>query len=279
MPNAIVDVWASGDAYERYVGRWSRPVAREFLAWVDAPPAHRWLDVGCGTGALSAAVVESCAPASVWGVDRASPYVTFAARRVGSPRATFAVADAQTLPLPPAAVDVVVSGLVLNFIPRPEIAVREMKRVLRAGGVAAVYVWDYAGEMQFMRRFWDAANALDASAVALDEGRRFPICAPAALESLFGACGFEAVTVRSIDVATRFTDFDDYWTPFLGGQGPAPSYVAALGEADRVALRERIRASLPIERDGSIALTARAWAVKGTNGTNGAESDEGGRAC
>ena len=120
-----------------------------------------------------------------------------------------------------------------------------------------------ADRMQLMRHFWDAAVALDPEAGDLDEGRRFPICRPEALERLFAGAGLEDVAVRPIDVPTVFRDFDDYWSPFLGGQAPAPSYAMSLPEERRGALRERIRAGLPTADDGSIRLIARAWAVRG----------------
>jgi SAM-dependent methyltransferase len=257
-------VWASGDAYEPYVGRWSRPVARRFLAWLAAPPGAGWLDVGCGTGALTEEILAAAAPTHVLAVDASLSYVLFARRRVRDRRAAFAVADARSLPQPALSVDAVVSGLVLNFIPQPDVALAEMARVVRAGGVVAAYVWDYAERMQLMRYFWDAAVALDPQASALDEARRFPICHPAALEALFRGAGLQGVESRAVEVPTRFGDFDDYWRPFLGGQGPAPGYAMGLGEARRTALRERIRATLPIAADGSIDLVARAWAVRGT---------------
>ena len=159
----------------------------------------------------------------------------------------FEPGDAQALPLADRAVDVAVSGLALNFVPDPPRAVREMERVVRPGGTVALYLWDYAGEMQLMRRFWDAAVALDPEAGALDEGVRFPLCRPEALAALLQEAGLAAVEGRPIDVATVFRDFDDYWTPFLGGQGPAPGYCIGLAEQRRTALRERLRATLPVD--------------------------------
>ena len=263
MPTAAADVWASGDAYEPYVGRWSRLVAREFLAWLAVPPGAAWLDVGCGTGALTSVILADAAPARVEAVDPALPYLRFAETRVRDPRAIFVNADAQALPQPTQSIDAAVSALALNFIPDPQAAVAEMARVTAAGGVIAAYVWDYAGEMQLMRRFWDAAAALDPHAATLDEARRFPICHPAALESLFRGARLQNVETRAIDVTTRFADFDDYWRPFLGGQGPAPTYAMGLDEDRRATLRGRLRDTLPIAADGSIELIARAWAVRG----------------
>ena len=168
------DTWSSGNAYEPYVGRWSRLAAREFLRWLDAPESLRWLDVGCGTGALSEAIVARCSPDAVVGVDRSEEYLEYARARVTDPRVSFRLGDAQALPVKDREHDIVVSGLVLNFVPDLPAALAEMMRALSPGGTVAAYVWDYAGEMQMMRRFWDAAVALDPPALELDEGRRFP---------------------------------------------------------------------------------------------------------
>lgn len=127
----------------------------------------------------------------------------------------------------------------------------------------ALYVWDYAAGMELMRRFWDAAIALDPGALAFDEARESPICQPEPLRALFEEAGLSGVETRAIDLPTLFRDFDDYWTPFLGGQAPAPAYCMSLTEDARTRLRERLRASLPVRPDGSIPLVARAFAVRG----------------
>ena len=257
-------VW-DGAAYEGYIGRWSRVVAREFLSWLAAPHGERWLDVGCGTGALSEAILRDASPAEVVGCDPTAVMIPDVRRRISDQRATFQVADARSLPFADGRFDVVVSGLVLNFIPSPEQGLAEMVRVTQPGGAVAGYVWDYAGQMQLMRHFWDAAVALDPAALELDEGRRFPICQPDVLETLFRGAGLDDVIVRPIDIPTAFRDFDDYWSPFLGAAGPAANYATSLPEEHRSALRDRIRAGLPIAPDDSIPLSARAWAVRGTN--------------
>ena len=257
------DNWANGDLYEGYIGRWSRHVASEFIKWLAVPAGSRWLDVGCGTGALSQTILQLAAPTAIKGIDRSEGFIAFAKEQVNNGRVKFEVGDAENLTDESETFDAVVSGLVLNFIPHPDRALAEMKRVARAGGTVAVYVWDYAEGMQLIRHFFDAAIALDPKVIELDEGPRFPICRPEALRQLFESTGFKDVEVRAIEIPTVFRDFDDYWSPFLGGQGPAPSYAVSLGEEARAALRERIRAGLPIQPDGSIHLSARAWAVKG----------------
>ncbi len=257
-------VWASGTAYEAFMGRWSRLVAPAFLSWLDAAPGLDWLDVGCGTGMLTGAVLEGAAPASIVGVDPSAGFLELASAKVDDPRVSFKLGDASHLPVEDASVDVAIAGLVLNFVPDPAAGVAEMHRATRPGGRIAAYVWDYAGEMQMLRRFWDAAMALDPSTIELEQGRQFPICHPEALRDLFEAAGLREVETRAIDTPTRFADFDDYWSPFLGGQGPAPTYVASLDDRNRDALREHLRATLPTAPDGSIGLIARAWAVAGT---------------
>lgn len=257
------DVWASGEKYEPYVGRWSRLVAKEFLEWVNAPQGIRWLDVGSGSGALSRTILTLCDPSKVKGVDRSEGFVEYAQAKVLDPRATFETGDAQSLPVDDNEFGAAVSGLVLNFVPEPEKMVSEMRRAVVDGGIVALYVWDYADKMRFMRHFWDAAATLDPAAQELDEGPRFPVCNPNVLRELFQKVGLNDIETLPIDIETHFKDFDDYWNPFLGGQGPAPAYTMSLGEEKRAQLREKIREGLPFADDGSIPLIARAWGIKG----------------
>ena len=261
--NESKEVWASGDSYDPYVGRWSRLVAQEFIRWLALPENCQWLDVGCGTGALSQTILEMANPNRLRGIDRSESYLEFVRNRINDPRAEFEVGNAQMLPFESEIFDVAVSGLVLNFVPQPSQMIAEMARVVHRDGIIALYVWDYAGKMQMMRHFWNAVIALDATARDLDEGRRFPICNPDTLKKSFQNAGLLQVEVQPIDISTDFQDFNDYWAPFLGGQGPAPGYAMALNEEQRARLRQRIYNSLPFALDGSIPLTARAWAIKG----------------
>jgi SAM-dependent methyltransferase len=253
-------VWRSGGAYERYVGRWSRLVAHELLGRLDVETGARWLDVGCGTGALADTILRRDPTARVAGIDPSEGFVEHARARV---EGDFVVGDARALPFADDAFDVAVSGLVLNFVPEPERALEEMARVVRPGGAIAVYVWDYAEGMELIRSFFDAAIEVDPAAAEFDEGLRFALCRPEPLRRLLLAAGLMAVEVSAIDVPTVFSDFDDLWEPFLGGQGPAPAYASSLDEKARAALREELRGRLPVADDGSIALTARAWAAIG----------------
>ena len=257
----VSDTWERGSPYEQYVGRWSRQIAPMFLSWLKIPAGRRWLDVGCGTGALCATIVDRCSPSSVAGVEPSEGFLTTAKENLAG-RAALHQGSATAIPLDDASVDVAVSGLVLNFVPDPPAALLEMARVTSKGGTIAAYVWDYAARMELIRFFWDAAVELDPEAAKLDEGARFPLCRPEALERLFAGAELQEVDVKPIDIPTSFSDFDDYWRPFLGGQGPASAYAMSLGETARARLRDRIRERLPTEANGSIPLTARAWAAR-----------------
>jgi SAM-dependent methyltransferase len=259
--NHVSDTWERGSPYEQYVGRWSRQVAPLFLSWLNIPDGRRWLDVGCGTGALCAAIVDRCSPSSVTGVEPSEGFLKAAEENLAG-RAALYQGSATAIPLSDASVDVVVSGLVLNFVPNQRAALREMARVTGKGGTVAAYVWDYAGKMELMRYFWDVAVELDPGAAMMDEGVRFPMCHPESLEKLFASTGLEEIEVRAIDIPTLFANFDDYWQPFLGGQGPAPAYAMSLDETARARLRDRISERLPAGANGSISLTARAWAAR-----------------
>ena len=262
MSERLSDAWDRGSPYEQYIGRWSRLVAPEFLGWLDAPVGLDWLDIGCGTGALSAAILENCAPASVTGVEPSDGFREVAAGFLGK-RVRLLPGTASAIPVERESIDVAVSGLVFNFVPDEEAALGEMSAVCRAGGVVAAYVWDYAHGMQFLRAFWDAAVELDPGAAQLDEGVRFPVCREGALADRWRQHGLTNVSSEAIEIPTRFRDFDDFWEPFLGGQGPAPTYVASLDPDRRTELASLLRSRLAQGADGSISLSARAWAVKG----------------
>ena len=140
------EFWAAGALYEPYVGRWSRLVAKELLRWLLLPIKKDWLDMGCGTGALTQTILEDGRPSAVMGIDPSVGFVEYAKAQIISPRVSFKIGDARALPIDSANFDAVVSGLVLNFVPEPQLAVAEMLRVARPGGTVAAYVWDYAGK-------------------------------------------------------------------------------------------------------------------------------------
>lgn len=263
MAEDALETWSAGHGYEQYVGRWSRPVAREFLRWLGLERCLAWGDIGCGTGALVETILAEWGPSSIIAVDRSAAFIRAARERVDDARVRFDVGDAMALGWPSGTCDAAVSGLVLNFVPDPRAMAVEMMRVTRPGGIVAAYVWDYSGGMQMMRRFWDAAVALNPGDSRLDQAERFPICQPQPLETLFREIGLRAVCVQAVDIPTIFRDFDDYWTPFLGKQGAAPTYLAGLDPADRDRIRGALQDRLVTGSDGTITLTARAWAVQG----------------
>lgn len=259
------DAWRAGESYDLYMGRWSRQIAPRFLDWLNPPERLDWLEIGCGTGALSAAIVARCEPASFSAVEPSEGFLERARTNVPDKDAQFLKGDAQALPVGDASKDMIVSGLVLNFVPDKAKALAEMKRVARSGATVAFYVWDYpGGGMELMRAFWSAAASLDVKAQDLTEDRRFPFCTPEGLTGLAAAAGLGSVGCTAIEVPTVFKNFEDYWRPFTLGAGPAPGYCTSLDPDARERLKENLSRSLPRGSDGSIPLKARAWAVRGT---------------
>ncbi len=264
MSETRMENWGTGSPYKRYVGRWSRSVASQFLTWLDLPSAQICGDIGCGTGALVEAILTSAEPTSIFAIDRSQGFISEAKHNITDQRVQFELADAVALPLKSATCNITVSGLVLNFVPDALALVREMVRVTKSNGSVAAYVWDYAGGMQMMRMFWDAAIEVNPDDARLDQAERFPPCQPEPLLALFRDAGLNSPVVRAIEIPTVFKDFDDFWSPFLGRQGAAPTYLVSLENEKRTRIREVLRTRLVPSADGSIALSASAWAVHGT---------------
>jgi SAM-dependent methyltransferase len=255
----VKDNWEHSEAYERFIGRWSSIVAVKFLDWLELPGGLRWVDVGCGTGALCEAILDTRDPTSVDGIEPSASFVRAAAERLGD-RATLHQAPAESLPMPDGSADIVVSGLVLNFISDLPAALAEMRRVA-ADGIVSAYVWDYSGGMEMLGLFWDAADEVDPEGSPA-EVRRFPLCNPEALTAAFVSAGLDDPEVVALDIPTPFADFDALWTPFLGGQGAGPSYLVSLDVERQAEIRESLRKRVPTNADGSISLTARAWTIR-----------------
>lgn len=257
------DAWQGGNSYDFYMGRWSRRIAPRFLTWLDPAEGLDWLEVGCGTGALTAAILAECRPKSVLALDPSQGFLAGARAAVTDARVRFQQGDAQALPVADDCIDVIASALVLNFVPDREKALSEMKRVARPGGTLAFYVWDYpGGGVEFVRAFWNAATELDPAARQLTEDRRFPFCTAAALTALARGAGLVAVICEPIEEAAVFQDFEDFWRPFTLGAGPAPGYYQSLDAAAQGRLRDRLDESLPREEDGTLSMKLRAWAVR-----------------
>ena len=258
------DSWSNGNRYERFMGRWSVLVAQKFLEWLNIPPGCIWLDVGCGTGSLTKLILETNQPKDIISIDSSKEFITYAQQSITNPKVSFRVGLAQSLELESNSIDVIVSGLMLNFVPQPEMAITEMIRVAIPGATIGIFVWDYAEGMEMLRYYWDAAVELDKKAIQFDEGIRFPICKKEQLTSVVAQTGLKQVEVFPIEVKTVFRNFDDYWQPFLGNVGHAPVYNMGLSQDDRQQLENKLRDGLPAGADGSISLMARAWAVRGT---------------
>jgi SAM-dependent methyltransferase len=263
IPESKSSLWTSADAYERYMGRWSRQIAPLFLEWLAIPAGRDWIDIGCGTGVLSSVIAARCAPRRLAGVDPSEGFLV-AARSRADPSCEFRQGSAESLPYTDREFNAAVSGLVLNFVADKDKALAEMVRVVAPGGTVALYVWDYAGHMQIMRHFFDAAAELDEGARAFDDGIKAPVCRPGPLSQLLESARLDDIEVRSLDVPAAFASFEDYWAPFLGGTGSGPKYCASLSGDARARLRESLRVRLPTGPDGEILLAVRAWAAKGT---------------
>jgi len=257
-----LDKWTSGSAYDQWMGRWSRLLADEFLKWLCVSSGARWLDVCCGSGVVTEAVAEFCSPASIVGIDASAAQIAFARMHRTHSGITFELSDATAVPFPDASFDAAVCGLGLNYISEPARALQEMQRVTRSGGTIAAYVWDYAQGARFLREFWDAAIAVDPEAREFDQGRRFPMCSPDGLRTLFQAIEVKNVKLGALQIVTRFASFDEYWEPLLSGQGSAPNYLAGRDAQIRAAVRDRLQTSLPTDAQGSIEMPARAWAIR-----------------
>ena len=248
------------------MGRWSRRLATQFLKFAAVKDGDSILDVGCGIGSLALAIADAFPSARVTGVDPSAAFVAHLQTEAAGERLRFLVGDAQALEFADASFDRTLSQLVLNFVVDREKAVREMLRVTRPGGVVAAAVWDYGDGMRMLRVFWDEAVALDPPLAARDE-RTMPLSRRGELAALWRSAGLQQVEDQPIVIDLDFSCFDDYWSPFLGGQGPAGAYVASLSESHRATLASRLRDRLlSSRRDGPFVLQARAWAVKGNVG-------------
>ena len=256
-------MFAEADAYERFMGRWSRRLAPLFVTFASVADGDRVLDAGCGTGALTSAIADAKPSARVTAVDPSETYVRHARDRFSADGLHFVVGDVQALDASPATFDKTLSLLALNFVANRDRAIREMIRVTRDGGVVAAAVWDYGWGMEMLRVFWDEAIALDPDIADRDE-RHMPLCRRGELSELWRANGLDHVEEQALTIALEFSSFGDYWAPFLGGQGPAGAYALSRSRADRAALESRLRRRLlQSRRDAPFTLHARAWAVRG----------------
>ena len=263
LPQSADEMFRDAEAYDRFMGRWSKRLAPVVTDFAALPEEGNILDLGCGTGALSFVIAERKPRSHVVGVDLSQQYVAFARRQNQSSRVSFQVGDAEQLPFARATFDASASLLVFNFLPDPRKALAELGRVTRPRGCVAAAVWDYGDGMQMLRIFWDAAVASDPSAEKLDE-KHMPLCTAGELKRLWEQGGLTQVTERALEIEMPFRSFDDFWEPFLLGQGPAGAYVKRLAPDLRTALAESVKSRLRLQSPNQpFRLAARAWSVRG----------------
>jgi SAM-dependent methyltransferase len=251
----------SAEAYDRHIGRYGRELARELIATARVRPGRRALDVGCGPGALTAELAARLGAGRVAAVEPSAPFAE--ACRGRNPGVQVEVATAEALPFENAVFDHALAQLVVNFMADPPAGVGEMCRVTRPGGTVAAAVWDYAGEMTLLRRFWDAASDLDPGAKELDEGVAMPFCTPEELGVLLSAAGLLEVGVTPAVVSAGYDGFEDLWKPLELGVGPSGAYAAGLPSDVRAAFKQEFRRRLGVG-DEPFRLSARAWIATGS---------------
>jgi SAM-dependent methyltransferase len=251
------------EAYDRFVGRYGRGLARALIAAADVRPGRRALDVGCGPGALTTELAALLGADHVAAVEPSAPFADACRQRL--PGVHVEVASAEVLPFDDDAFDHALAQLVVNFMTDPAAGVGEMHRVTRPGGTVAAAVWDYAGEMALLRHFWDAAVALDRAASERDEGRSMPFCTPDELRDLWSTTDLSAVEVSPVVVVASYDDYEDLWSPLEVGVGPAGAYAASLPPEHRASLKQELRRRLGVG-DDPFELKARAWVVTGRVG-------------
>jgi SAM-dependent methyltransferase len=258
-------MFVNAEAYEQFMGRWSRLMAAPFIEFAGIVDEGRLLDIGSGTGSLSFEVVQRRKNVHVVGIDPSKEFVEYSSGTNPEPdRISFEIGDALRLPFADATFDSSLSLLVFNFIPDPRRALHEVQRVTKPGGVIAAAVWDYGREMRMLRTFWDAAASIDERAGKLDEAG-MPLCQRDELSGLWEQGGLTSVVEQPLDIEMRFLSFEDYWHPFLLQQGPAGAYASTLDSDTLDRLRTELACRLSVSEKGiPFILPARAWAVRGT---------------
>jgi SAM-dependent methyltransferase len=261
LTQAEKKMFSASAGYERFMGRWSRILAPQYVRFAGVKDGDRVLDVGTGTGSVALAVESALPIAKVVGIDPSEGFIAFA--RKNAKRAQFEVGDAQRLRFADASFDHTMALLVMNFIPDHVKAIGEMRRVTRPGGSVSACVWDYDAGMEMLRFFWDEAVALDPAVEPKDE-RHMKLSRQGQLGALWKSAGLVDVQEQPLVIEQAYTSFLDYWDSFLKGAGPGGAYVVSLPEARRQSLEARMRARLLGGRqDGPFTLKARAWCVRG----------------
>lgn len=256
------ETFGSAAAYDRFVGRYGPPLASALIDFADVEPGMHAVDVGCGPGALAAALADRLGAPNVSAADPSPPFVQACRARVQG--IDVVQAPAEDLTFADDSFDVALSQLVVNFMDDPEAGVREMARVTRPEGVVASCVWDYAGEMTLLRGFWDAARDIAPErAAAADEGVVMRWCGEGELAELWRVAGLDSVRFGPLVVRASYADFEDLWSPLPTGIGPAGAFCKSLDEDQQTRLRSELRERLKVG-DDPFELTGRAWAVAGS---------------
>lgn len=257
--------WSNSDAYEAVMGRWSRIAADEALNWLALPPGLRWIEIGCGTGALTEAILTNGDPAEIFAIDPSPDFLAQAAKRIRDKRVTFRSGGVEELKGPNERYDISIAGLVLHFMTDPHQGLAAMTRAVRPGGTVAGYIWDVACAEQFTSPFWRAAGSLESSAKTWEPLYRLQLNSVERVTELFTNARLAQVAVATLDFPVVFRDFADYWEPgLLDGSSPIQRYIRTLSQDQQAALRERLREQLPTAHDGSIPLRGRLWIARGT---------------
>lgn len=263
LSDAEAKMFAASAGYERFMGRWSRLLAPELVAFAGVRNGDRVLDVGAGTGSLGSTVEARMPSSRIVGIDPSPGFIAYAQRNAKSGRARYEVGDAQTLKFQDGSFDSTLALLVMNFIPDHEKAIREMRRVTRPQGIVGACVWDYNEGMQSLRFFWDEAVALDPAIEPKDE-RHMKLSRRGQLAGLWKKAGLVNVQEKPLTIDQAFASFDDYWGPFTKGAGPGGAYVVSLPADRRERLEGRVHKRVLGDRsDGAFTLKARAWCVRG----------------
>jgi trans-aconitate methyltransferase len=263
MNSITTPSWDDTKGYELYVGRWSRFISKDFIYWLKPDAGLEWLEVGCGTGALTSAILEKANPKQITAIDKSGSYIKQAMSDIIADNVIFLERGFESLPSNET-FDIITSGLVLNFLPDIKDSFQQMANKLKPAGQLSAFVWDYAGHYQPMRHFWDAAKEVSPIAQKFDAGVKFSICNEIKLTDLFQSAGLTNIRFTTLERIATFQSFDDYWLPIASAQGSVTEFMSSLNDPQTQKLKELLKQRLPIAINGEIKLIINALAIAGT---------------
>ena len=259
-PYKLTGRFSNAQAYDRHTGRFSRPLAGQFIDFSGVKDGERLLDIGCGTGSLAFTAAALTRRSEIVGIDPSASFIEYARSRTNDPRLSFEIGNALSLPYPDGSFDKCLSLLVIQFIQDVRRAVSEMRRVTRQGGTVAACVWDRDND-ELHTVFWDSAAELDPEGKQMRDARAY---VGGQLSALWVESGFAGVEETALVISPEFESFDDYWTPLVGGQGLSSTYLASLPPDRQESLHARVRKKmLGASPDRSFRIKGKAWAVRG----------------